>query len=761
MGLVQLFQDRHNDRGTHVEPDYYTYGKKVKIEHLKNPRALEFAETVKKYNYAKFRRVLKKDNIEAVEFDVSAEIPTRPVADIQKSERICVVFPEDKNITPKFLALRKSFPSELLHLNLINCGEPRSLCLFEEGYRELKTILTTEILLLRIISWLSRAASGEQHLPGQPLEPFIRTPEQIIYDPEDLVRDLIDRLLVLVPMGGKSRPIYKTVSIPMEEIDKNLSDQLYYIAVPIYTIPWHARVINETPASLKDLDILLKAVGANLIEKLQTKTVEIYSLKNHGLLLNYKWALVVTLPKIREFGGDVETYEVLTFFVNKSIGELGCMLGVLGKHNGTWARVIGEPKHEELEECRVSPTSTMPVFRRDLANKLADMKIDSKVKITAVGAGALGSQIISNLARQGIGQWLIIDNDNLLPHNHSRFALSPNYEGINKAVALAQEVVTLLNDEKAAKGFDQDIFKIDASSQEGKECFYQVDHIFDFSVSPAVSTHLGLMHDRAPVTSVFLLQKGHVLIIISEGIKHEVRLDDLEVQLAVATIGNPDLGGLLRAPEGPRIRYSGACGDVTTVLSQDVVATQAGVASQFLKRNMNNESACISIWILSAENLDIFRKEVQTHSVNTKSIGEWEVRVSQNVISSMRAYRKLKLPNETGGVLLGCINISDKIVYVGSVLPSPRDSEEWPTVYRRGVKGLRKSIEFIKSETGGNLTYVGEWHSHPGAGRARPSNDDLKAHSWLAEEMGEEGYPGVMLIQGGKGNPYVLLAHRG
>jgi len=42
----------------------------------------------------------------------------------------------------------------------------------------------------------------------------------------------------------------------------------------------------------------------------------------------------------------------------------------------------------------------------------------------------------------------------------------------------------------------------------------------------------------------------------------------------------------------------------------------------------------------------------------------------------MHKFRYAKLPNETGGVLMGTFDTSEKIIYVVLVLPSPPDSIE-------------------------------------------------------------------------------------
>ena len=56
-------------------------------------------------------------------------------------------------------------------------------------------------------------------------------------------------------------------------------------------------------------------------------------------------------------------------------------------------------------------------------------------KVVVVGAGTLGSQIITTLARSGFGTWTIVDEDDLLPHNLARHALNGFYVGHSKAIA--------------------------------------------------------------------------------------------------------------------------------------------------------------------------------------------------------------------------------------------------------------------------------------------------------------------------------------
>ncbi len=59
-------------------------------------------------------------------------------------------------------------------------------------------------------------------------------------------------------------------------------------------------------------------------------------------------------------------------------------------------------------------------------------------KIALVGCGALGAAIARLLAQAGVGDYILVDGDNLAGHNTSRHVLGQRFTGKNKAVATAQ-----------------------------------------------------------------------------------------------------------------------------------------------------------------------------------------------------------------------------------------------------------------------------------------------------------------------------------
>ena len=78
-------------------------------------------------------------------------------------------------------------------------------------------------------------------------------------------------------------------------------------------------------------------------------------------------------------------------------------------------------------------------------------------------------------------------------------------------------------------------------------------------------------------------------------------------------------------------------------------------------------------------------------------------------------------------------------------------------MYIRGCKGLPAAVKETEERTAGNLTYVGEWHSHPDGATLFPSQDDVKAFAWLSDNMRTAGLPPMMAIVGQDGHMAVYV----
>jgi integrative and conjugative element protein (TIGR02256 family) len=130
----------------------------------------------------------------------------------------------------------------------------------------------------------------------------------------------------------------------------------------------------------------------------------------------------------------------------------------------------------------------------------------------------------------------------------------------------------------------------------------------------------------------------------------------------------------------------------------------------------------------------------------SQQLGGWTVRFDSELIQNMKSRRDLKLPSETGGVLLGYFDTLRKIAYVADLLSAPKDSIEDPTFFVRGAKDLSAVLNRVSLITSEQLEYVGEWHTHPDGVGPTASADDRKLLDTLSRVMAEDGLPELMVI---------------
>lgn len=128
----------------------------------------------------------------------------------------------------------------------------------------------------------------------------------------------------------------------------------------------------------------------------------------------------------------------------------------------------------------------------------------------------------------------------------------------------------------------------------------------------------------------------------------------------------------------------------------------------------------------------------------------WVVEISELLFEDIRSDRIHHMPNETGGVLIGTFDLSKKRVYVVSQVKAPEDSISSPTSFIRGCLNLPQQLKFIQKVTFDNLTYIGEWHSHPDD-NTKKSTDDEMLHHAIVDYNRRNCLPGCMMIVGESG----------
>lgn len=708
------------------------------------PKAQELAAflTTGRHPYAwpvEYRRV-PDTGAEVVVFDVEVELPQRKVHDIRREERIAALFGKEDNTIPETLALRPSFPL-VPHLNLRDQEFPRSLCLYDEPYSELRRHWTAARFVERIRHWLALTARGQLHGDDQPLEPLLLVSTIPLVLPAKLFSngnaETPDWLSIYRVDGANQRMV-----LIADSIDKGAdkAEDTRFVATTLQGVKQPHGIIRRVPSTLQDLHTFLAEAEIDLLTTLRQR---LRSWDRATDLLDAKLILVIDLPKTRVVGGAVEVHERWGFLCTKSIGELGEQIGLWEIKEGNPGFLILVDHTRQGDGVEIVPLLPMDAFSPELGAKLNGIERDDR-RITAIGLGALGSQVFDNLQREGFGEWTLIDYDYFLPHNLAHHALSGLFVGRTKADALAFSAFTAART-KPIKAIEADVLASSDFSDE-VDAALKAEIILDMSASVAVARHLARdVEISGRVVSLFLNPSGTDLVLLAEDAGRQTTIDALEMQYYRSILHDPALRDHLRRDEGS-IRYARSCRDVSRVLSQELVALHAAIGSRAVRNAVAGNGGTIAIWKASTLDLTVEKLSIPTAEMVAWSVGDWTVCSDRWFLETISRRREEKLPNETGGVLIGAFDLQRHIIYVVDTVPSPPDSTEWSTIYIRGYNGLARRIEEIGMTTDGMLEYIGEWHSHPMGYGCQPSHDDRKAFSWLADCVASDGVPAVMLI---------------
>ncbi|MFX0203770.1 MAG: Mov34/MPN/PAD-1 family protein, partial [Candidatus Hodarchaeota archaeon] len=530
--------------------------------------------------------------------------------------------------------------------------------------------------------------------------------------------------------------------------------ETHFVILCVKSDPSSDQCINHAPISYFDLSELLKQrLSIHLDEEIFNFITASYGRKVGFLLYKDKHPIIVIcIPRLNSTGVFIGN-EIVVFHVESELKDLGKALGCirekyLAKEKKPIYLLQKEVnrKTDELKKIRVFPFSAVRSLSKRLATEMADITTDVAQKsFSVIGLGALGSQVVLNLVRQGFSNWKLIDSEILLPHNFARHGLSAFYRGTSKAVALKQEIDVMLENPKTAAIYR----RFDALKDRKSKGIFDTDFILDCSASYSVLLALAYTEHPGPRNlSAYYCGAGFTSVLLAESSDRSIRLDDLDLQLKIQGLENPIIRSIYRTSDRNPLVYSTSCASRTTVLPQDLVSIHAGMITRQLKDVIYDERAKLFVNLICDDGYGVHVENFIPCEVVVQGCGLWQFRISRSVLNEMDEYRNQKLPNEIGGVLIGWINSFTRTIYVGRALPAPPDSEERPYSFTRGKEGLYVKIEDTKRISNEDVYYVGEWHSHPPGSAVFLGGDDLRSLERISAIMLEVGLPGVMLIMG-------------
>lgn len=690
-----------------------------------------------------------KKNDEILIFDSEVEIPQYPKNDIKQTERIAIIFSREDKRTPWVFALRKNFP-ESKHQNSFFLGYPKSLCIYDKLFDELKISWSSGVFIEDIRNWLKLTAKDKLHQDDQQLEPFVLLDQGDIILPNDIKSG--DKLFAYAAEQRDNR-----LSVLTSRNSFDQESKINFQTVILLGQPQVHGLIKFAPQNCKELQSFLLNAGINFRNELEKALKENKSNGEDRLLF------LILLPKQRNTNSPETVTEIHSYIFLEKIQDVGIKIGLWELFNGLLTEIINfnssklkpesEIDHSSLSEVKIGMLKPHFSFNRTQAALLNNntMPLEKIPNVLCIGLGALGSQVFMNLARSGWGKWNLVDDDILLPHNLARHSLYNDFLTWSKVKALSYIANNIISDNTFSIPVFTNILR-QQNEEETKllnEKINECDVIFDFSATISVPRHLcsNDIFSKKRILSSFLNPAGNCSVILYEDANRNLSIDIIEMLFYRELSNNLALHSYFTYKVGGSIRYSSSCKDISNQIPQDYLAIHAAITSNFIKNNFYNANARAVIISYNAKNMNVIKHEIIIPKFYRYKVSEWEIIIDEILIEKIYTQRKIKLPNETGGILIGSWDVEYKRIYIlDTVIPS--DNSEYPTFFYRGIDGLREQLLNINKTTAGMLKYVGEWHSHPDNCSTNPSHDDLGLLSWLTENMSYENLPAIMLIMG-------------
>jgi hypothetical protein len=667
----------------------------------------------------------------AVRINISVDLP--PLGnvegvDLRSSEPILVVFAinDYPYAAPHVYPDRLDFPKHLLpHLYVSRGGKPPRFCLlrgYSNEWDEWYADKRISDIVVRVQNWLRDAASGELATDGRQFEPLrLEGYEGTITYDYTILQKVVEEKDAFSAGGNFSRfrlqNLSKGSSGPDFEFDKIISrETIQELSVEAANEASKApgdkskRTLFQGFCVWSDNDKPFDHYDANLPEN---------------------WGGLVSFCNKHSIDAKLLEEEISSRHMSVYKGVV-IVVAIKRPQN-----IIGYPGNLEFVNFTLIlpetfsgsdiPSEAVVSFQRHidpLTSEKARIISGTSKHIDGVflvaGCGALGSRFVLHLTKSGSSLFFLFDNDLLSPHNFIRHPLSSRYKGYNKAVALATEVNSLFFKQATA-------IPVAAAAGSKQLSLLSWSWILDFTASNGFTNALvnTSFDEKAGVLRGVISDSGNLGLLFAEGPARNPRIDDIEVLVYDSSFENEVIHDWLKreseSPEKTESILTGiGCSSETTVLAEDIVASHAAAFSRLFRGIFDSVAQTKGVaYLHQIKTEPCFNTTVLPFFFEPLDVlpalnnNEWQIRFAFGLLEELKSLMREASPKETGGVLLGRANYKTKTIHVTRALAPPPDSHANEACFFRGKEGLSDSIDTVTQKTGGQLGYIGEWHSHP------------------------------------------------
>lgn len=492
------------------------------------------------------------------------------------------------------------------------------------------------------------------------------------------------------------------------------------------------RYFPETVTGIDSLLITAEDYGCNLQLKARLKELEAYFTKKEFVKSTLDIALVFAVTRPHKLIGHDSNIELIPYRLKIDFSPSSGF---------------------DCQHIEIKPLALIEDLSPKLLSQLSGRPDTCKAnpRIVIAGCGSLGSKISLHLARAGFNKFRLIDNDFFHPHNNARYGLSWNGKvSVPKSSLLAHFLRELECSVENSSPADLIPSLLNESPKllENSDCI--IDTTASISVREAFSS-LSSEKLQGRLVRAELYDNGAISFLSVEGDDRAPRIDDIAVE--IYQLGHDDdlIGShIYKRNVSERVNIGHSCGSFTMVMSDAELSLHSSLQAEIIQKGLDDGFSKDGLLVVIRKDkdnnevgIDLRKlKPAKYFKIESSMDFPWEVRVSQAVSEKIEEQTNKFLPNENGGVLVGHISWSRRVIHVTSLIDAPEDSVRTPTKFILGTQGLREKLKQLDLTTNSNLTYLGTWHSHPMGGGASQTDINM-----LRNLIGERGVtPTICLL---------------
>lgn len=700
---------------------------------------------------------IRQLNENSVVFDVvifdciNTEIESLNPSGILPKERLAFVSPIDDENPPEILALRKNFP-KLPHQNHVRLGSPVSICLYLESWNDIYRSWTPQLFIKRIFDWLIRSSKGVLHGANQPLEQlfFSQREGKKLLLPSDFYERVNDPEYIMCFEFKSNEQISGCFFLEKSKVDTTTNCISGVIAIldiePVVHGP-----IEQAPATFSELYHFIQRRGSNLVCVLEKYIRNLVGHQGLDVKNSMALCLMIMIPMRRTQNDPPEKYFFYAFIFHDNLVRIGCELGILTKVDKKYfcPTILGralEPDLTKLNNLHVEQLDVISAVDKETAREFSGIKASKcDFKGVLAGAGSLGSTLAIIWSKEAWGDWTLVDDDKVEPHNVVRHISKNCHIGKKKVNVVADLALynysticfeRVVIDEKIKTPLTVKV----------KEAIQSSELVVDVTTDLNAPRDLSLLDNIPRCISAFYTPSGNSSVVLIEDTKRRIRLDNLESQYYREIINNEWGEEHLNNHKG--VLFIGAgCRDKSMIMSYEQVLLHGSLIAKFIRINSAKDDACIRIFI-DFDDGSIEIKDIVPCEIEKIESSGWTVVIDICIRNKMAQLRKRCLPDETGGIIVGYLDCKVSKIYVVDVLPAPTDSVYDNNEFIRGNERLEEARKNILKRTANIVDYIGEWHSHPDNITPQLSSIDQKLIEELSEQRAIDGYPILVMIIG-------------